>query len=358
MDHAQSGVFLSAAFWGLALGLLLAGPLGDRLGFRKVLPASAAIQATGLYLISLARGQWLALAGGTALGIGTGVADALFTPLARAVYPRRRTRVTNLIHAFFPIGLVLTISLILVSRHLGWTWRGIFAALAVLALPHGLAVLFLPLPAKAHQGPTRLGSRQMLQQGRFLLMLGMMFLACVIQTGPATWLPNFIEEATDASRATGGIGMLLFALTMIAGRLVAPVVVERLGRRLFFVAGSALCAASMLLAAAPVGTAFTVCWLVVLGFAVAGFVPTILAWAGDWFCQAGASMYSLLLASGCFGAAIGPMAIGLAAGHLGLAGGMATLAVVPLILVVLMMRLLKSAPLPEAAGSVRSAQEQ
>ena len=152
--------------------------------------------------------------------------------------------------------------------------------------------------------------------------------------------------------------MLLFALTMIAGRLVAPVVVERLGRRLFFVAGSALCAASMLLAAAPVGTAFTVCWLVVLGFAVAGFVPTILAWAGDWFCQAGASMYSLLLASGCFGAAIGPMAIGLAAGHLGLAGGMATLAVVPLILVVLMMRLLKSAPLPEAAGSVRSAQEQ
>ena len=358
MDHAQRGVFLSTAFWGMALGLLLAGPIADRLGFRRVLPVSAVLQAGGLYLISSAQGQWQLLAGGTVLGIGSGVADALFTPLACAVYPGRRTRITNVIHTFFPIGVVLTISAILVLIHWGWTWRAIFAGLAVLALPHGLSVLFLPLPRKAHQGSRRLTAREMLQRSAFLLMLGMIFLTCVIQTGPALWLPNFIEEVTGASRAAGAIGMMLFAMTMIGGRLIAPVIVERLGRKLFFVVGSGLCAASLLLAAAPVGTVFTVFWLCVLGFSVAGFVPTILAWAGDSFSQAGASMYSLLLALGCSGSAIGPIVIGLVAEHLGLAGGIAMLAVVPAILIVLMMRLLKSTPLPEAAAPARPAQEQ
>ena len=341
MDHAQKGMFLSAAFWGLAFGILVAGVLADRLGFRAVLPAGAVLQAIGLFLISLAHTQWLALTGGAALGVGTGIGDALFTPIACAVHPGRRTRVTNLVHAFYPIGLVLSISLILLSRHLGWTWRGIFAALAILALPHGLAVLFLPLPSRTYQGPTRLASREILRRGPFLLIVGIMFLVGATEVGPSSWLPSFVEEATHASRTMGGVGLLLFAIAMIAGRFAAPAMVERFGTKRVFVAGSALCALCLLLAAAPVGTAFTVFCLSVLAFAIAGFWPTVLACAGDRFPQAGASMYSLLSASGCFGCAIGPVAIGLAAGPLGLAGGMAMLAAAPLIVIVLIMRLLK-----------------
>ena len=348
MDHAQKGMFLSAAFWGLVLAMLVSGPLADRRGFRAVLPVGAALQATGLCLISVAHSQWLALAGGISLGAGTGMADALFTPLVCTVYPRRRTRVSNLLHAFYPIGLVLTISLILALRHWSWTWRGIFLVLAVLALPHGLAVLFLRLPTSSYEGPTRLALRRILRKGPFLLIVGGIFLAGVTEMGPSSWLPNFVEEATHASQAIGGVGMLLFGVTMIAGRLSAAVMVERLGLRRFFVVGSVLCTASLLLAAAPVGTVFTISWLCVLGFGVAGFWPTILACAGDRFPQAGASMYSLLSASGCFGAAVAPIAIGLAAGHLGLAGAMAMLVVAPLILIILMVQLLKS-PLPPVA---------
>ena len=61
------------------------------------------------------------------------------------------------------------------------------------------------------------------------------------------------------------------------------------------------------------GPAWSVFWLTVFGFGVSAFWPTIMACAGDRYPQAGASMYSLLAAAGCFGGAVGPMTVGLTA---------------------------------------------
>ena len=92
--------------------------------------------------------------------------------------------------------------------------------------------------------------------------------------------------------------------------------------------------------------AATIAALAVLGLAVSGLWPTVLALAGDRFPTAGASMYSLLSAAGNLGGLVGPLVIGLVAERWGLRSGMAVLVVAPLVVVALQQYLRRS-PSPD-----------
>ncbi len=130
------------------------------------------------------------------------------------------------------------------------------------------------------------------------------------------------------------MGLLLFGTTMAVGRLAVSALVPRWGVERFFTVGGLTCAASLVLAALPVGTAFTVFWLMVLGLGISGSFPTLLGHAGDRFPQAGASMFAVLSGASLFGGVIAPMSIGLAADAFGLRPAMGLLAAAPLLLVV------------------------
>jgi len=349
-SDAQQGLFLGAVFFGFTVALLVSGPLADRRGIRPPLAFSAACQLVGYVLISQATRPWQAVAGAFTVGAGAGVTDALLTPLVCALFPSQRARMSNLLHAFYPIGLVLGSGLLLVLMRLHWSWRPMFLLLALLACPYGVAALFLPLPAQSHQGSDRLHTRRIVFSGPFVMLFLVMFLSGATELGPSAWLPAFIEKAIQGSRTQGGLGLMFFGATMAVGRLGASALVHRLGVKRLFAAEGILCSASLLLAAMPVGAWFSLCWLTVLGFCVACFWPTALAWAGDQFPRAGASMFSLLSAAGAFGGVAAPVAIGVIADRLSLNVAIALLAAAPLLALALVSRL----PTGDAASPRRT----
>lgn len=346
MDKAWQGFFLSAPFWGLSVAILAAGPLADRIGFRFLLLAAAALQSAGLAVISQAHGPAMVWLGGFVLGMGTGVADALLTPMTCALFPRRRAQMTNLLHSFYAIGLVANVLLILLLARLGWSWHGVFLLLSGLVLPYGLVMALLALPSQSHEGRQRLPARQIVRTAAFAMLLLSIFLAGLTEIGPSSWLPGYIEQAIGGTRFEGGMGLLLFGVAMALGRLSNSALVNRLGPRRLFIIGGAICAGCLLLAALPLGQGrlaalWPVVWLTVLGLGVAGFWPTIMGCAGDRYPAAGASMFSLLSAAGNFGGVVGPHSIGLLGQSIGLRLGMAILAAAPALLVMTMVKLLR-----------------
>ena len=339
LDDAEKGLFLSALYWGFPIAVVISGPAADRFGFRVLLVTGALFQFIGLFLISSASTLASAVWGAVMLGWGGGACGALLTPIVCLTYSDHRARVSNLIHAFYPIGLVLAIGLVLVLMHLGWDWRPILRVLAVLVLPFGLAAAMLRLPTSSYRGPTRLPARRVVRQMGFIVFLLAMLLTGMTEISTTNWLPHFVETQTGSTPATSVVALLLFGLTNALGRLLTSAIVVRWGSRTVFGFGGVLCALSLLMAALPMGTAFTIFWLSVLGFGVAGFWPTILGCAGDRYAQAGASMFSLLTAAGILGGAVGPMAIGLVAETYGLRVAMALLAVAPVTVLCLLLRL-------------------
>jgi len=329
MNYVQRGYFLAAGFWGITVFIFLSGPLADRLGFRPLLLIGTACYPAGCLLIALAARQWQASAGAFVLGAGAGLSDALYTPIICAVFPEKRTRISNLLHSFYAIGIMITVGVMLGLMHLEVSWRATFRILAALAVPFFATMVFLPLPRFSHEGPTRMPTRQLLGRKAFFGLAAAIFLVGMTEHAPAGWLPNIVEEAAG-SKARGALGMLIFAAAMAAGRLSGSAVVHKLGVKGLFTATTVLCAASLLLASLPLGSAYTIFWLSVLAFAVASLWPTILGCAGDCFPQAGASMFSLLATCGNFAGVVGPIFVGAVAQARGLYLAMALLTVAPL----------------------------
>ena len=339
LGTAGSGAYLSCAFWGMTAGLVAAGPFADRFGLRLPLCASALLQAAGLQVTAAAPAAWVACAGAMLVGLGLGTLDALVTPLVCAVYPDRRARTANLLHAFYPAGLLAGVLLALLLLRLGWSWRGVYRGASLLCLPYGAAALAVALPAATHAGTVRLPVRRLLGSGPFLLLAVTIFVAGLAEIGPSQWLPAYIERAGGGTRAAGAVGLLLFGATMTAGRLGNSLLGHRLGAVRLLVGGALLAAAMLMLAAVPAPPALNIAALAVVGLAISGMWPTVLALAGDRFPAAGASMFSLLSATGSMGCIAGPLVVGLVAERWGLRWGMASLSAAPLLLAAVASRL-------------------
>ena len=335
LDSARSGLFLSCVFWGLVVSIPIAGPLADRWGFRYLLVGSAALQASGLLLVSHAHQAWHACLGAGVTGLGTGIVDALLTPLACAAYPKARAKIANLLHAFYPIGMFLVVLIVIALMRMHWSWREIYRFIAATNFPYAIIFLILPLPRHSHEGSERMPGRQLIRLSPFLLLLGAIFLAGVTELGPSQWLPAYLEQAAGGTRTASALGLLLLGVMMALGRLGNSFLARYVSQRRLVVAGATLSLVSLLLASLPAGTLFTICCLAMLGLGVSGLWPTLLSLAGDRFPQAGASMYSLLHTSGNLGGLVGPLAIGLVAQGSNLRLGMATLALAPLLILLL-----------------------
>lgn len=345
LDNEAKGLLGSAPFWGFPVAILLSGPLADRVGFRWLLVLGAICQSAGLAMVWASGGFWAAWTGAVILGLGCGVLDALLTPIVCKAYPDKRVGATSLLHSFYAIGLIATVSLLMVLFAMGWPWRSMFALLAVLCLPLAVLVLVLPLPKQTHEGETRQRARDISRQGAFLSLVMCIFLVGVAEIGPSTWLPAYVVEAAGGERWAGGLGLVLFGVTMSISRLSTSALGHRLGVRRLFSICSIISAVSLLMAALPVATWWTVGWLAVLGLGIGGCWPMIQATAGDRYPAAGASMFSLLSAAGNIGGVVGPWSIGLVSVILGLPSdsrglraAMALLAVTPLIALVLFYR--------------------
>jgi len=138
------GPILSAALVGLGVGALIAGPLADKHGRKRVLVASVLVCAVGSLLSASAMSEHALLAYRFLTGLGIGAAMPNCTTLAAEFVPaRRRALLSNMMFCGFPLGAsaggFLAAWLI---PHFGW--RSVFLLGGV--APLLLAVLLLSLP--------------------------------------------------------------------------------------------------------------------------------------------------------------------------------------------------------------------
>jgi MFS family permease len=374
LDYARQGILFSAAMW-FFLVSPAAASLVDRVGFRWVLAAATAVQAAGWWMLASAGGFGQAVAGAACMGLGGAMLDPLLTPLVCAVFPERRARMSNFLHGFYCVGLLLTVGLVVALQQAGVSWRDTFRLLGILCLPTGLLALVLALPTQSHQGDVRQPTRSLLGEAAFWLFAAAIFMAGATEMVAANWLPRYVHDlvgssgsgalvasiagdsaggavgtpaghaaavlpAPEAGSLAAGAGLALFAVLMGAARFLTSALVHRFGPRRLLIGSAALAAMCLVLAALHLPPVLTVASLATVGFGVACMWPTVLALAGDRFPRAGASMYATISAAGGLGCAAGPAVAGWIAERAhGLAPAMGALAVAPLIVLAVAWRL-------------------
>ena len=114
LTNYQVGLIGGAALWGMAISLLVMGPLLETFGLRNGARMAFAGHLTGITLMIAASWRagdpsafWMLMAGAATLAAGNGMIEVTGNPLVAALYPDQKTTRLNWFHAFFPIGIVL-----------------------------------------------------------------------------------------------------------------------------------------------------------------------------------------------------------------------------------------------------------
>jgi putative membrane-bound dehydrogenase-like protein len=284
LTNYQVGLIGGAALWGMAISLLVMGPLlegfglknGARLAFLGHL-AGITLMISAVTRVGHPSAFWMLMLGAATLAAGNGMIEVTGNPLVAALFPDQKTKHLNWFHAFFPIGIVLggLTGFALV------TWGGRLSywpyQLGVIYLPillYGALVLpqRFPKTENAQLGiPVGEMFRYTLTNPLFLLMLAMMAITTSLELGPMRWVPAVLQSA-----GLHGILVLVWISGwMVVLRSLAGHFVERLSPPGMLLTAALLTGSGLMLLSFASSTWGAFAAATVFAWGVAFFFPTM-----------------------------------------------------------------------------------
>ena len=328
LDLAASGGVASALSLGLGAGVVLGGPLADRLPRRPLFVASAGL--AGLSGLSLAAGSSFAavLAATAGIGLGAGLYETLLNAAVPERAPASAAARLSLLHAAATLGAGLGAPLVgALAGARGHTaaYGALGAAFAALALL-GLGVRF-PAPA-THAPGNAFGASARGVRG--LVPWG---LAAFAYVGLETALSVFAAPYAHGLGLDAGRGMTSLSAFWI-GLLVARLAFAALARpaRAAQLRSAGLLGAAALAAGALSGAPLPELVFLATGLALGVVFPLLVLFAGDAWPGRRASAVGLVVGAGSLGGLAVPWLAGEIGDRLGAAAAVGALAALALLI--------------------------
>jgi putative membrane-bound dehydrogenase-like protein len=306
LTNYQVGLIGGAALWGMALSLLIMGPLLEVFGLKNGARMAFAGHVAGITVMIAAASRigdpsafWMLMAGAAILAAGNGMIEVAGNPLVAALYPGEKTKRLNWFHAFFPIGLVLGG----IAGFVLATYGGRFAAwpyqLAVIYIPiaiYGFMVLpqNFPRTENAEVGlPVRDMFKATLTDPFVLMMLALMSVTVSMELGPMRWIPPTLQ-----ARGLHGILILVWISGwMVVLRGLAGHAVEKLSPTGMLLLASTLTGTGLFLLSFVNGTWSAFAAATVFAWGVAFFFPTMVGVVAERRPKSGS--LGIVLMAGC-----------------------------------------------------------
>src|SRR3954452_19087735 len=295
---------LGVPFLGFAITIAIGSPMLDYIGMRLLLPLSGLLFTVGTLVmmfagnISSGPGVYTALYTGAALaGIGWGMVETVINPLIAVLYPEEKTAKLNLLHAWWPGGLVIggVLGVAMSAVGLGWQAKLVMAlipALAVIVLSIGPAY---PPTERVAAGVSTGEMFRELANPMFVVFFLSMFLTAGSELAPGQW----VDFALSRTVHMPGILLLVYVsgLMFVMRHFAGPLVhaLKPIGLLWLSCLLAALGLVALSYANSPVmGILAATIW----GTGVCYMWPTMLATASERFPRGGALLMGLMGTAG------------------------------------------------------------
>src|SRR3989441_2670446 len=308
IDKLRSAEMVATAvgvvFLGFAFTIAIGSPLLDYIGMGRLLCVSSACLISGSVIVifsqelqdtfSLFRVVWIGM---LIIGIGQGLVETVINPLTATVYPEDKTHRLNVLHAWWPGGIIIggLTGLAMGQVHLGWK-----AQMAVVILPAAVVGLIafgtkFPPTERVAAGVSASQMMREVFQPFFLIWFGCMFLTAASELAPGQW----VDMALTRTVGFHGIWLLIYVsgLMYVMRHFAGPMAHKLSPVGLLWVSCLLASSGLMLLSIAnsPVtGLLAATVW----GTGVCYMWPTMLASAAERFPRGGALLIGLMGTAG------------------------------------------------------------
>jgi len=224
LNKEQIGLILSPAFWGFTVSILIGGSLVDFFGMRRLLALSSWGYIVAVAAILFAPRPstpvapfysdpgFLILYGGMlALGLSQGLVEGVINPLCATLYPNDKTHKMNVLHAWWPGGLICGgLMAFAITKLMGLDAPGVSAGLLTLGWQVKLGTIIVPalgylmLIRGQHFPATErvsagVSTSEMLRESMrpmFLLLWVCMWMTAATELAPDQWVGSLITQLT------------------------------------------------------------------------------------------------------------------------------------------------------------------
>ena len=317
LSKEQMGLIWGPAFLGFTIAIFICGAAVDKLGMKLMHILSAIGFIGGVILILLApqpdipegeivsgifstTGTTMLYTGFLLMGLAQGVVEGVINPLIATMYKDRKAHMLNVLHAFWPLGLVIGGILAVIMGAVGASWQ---VKIGIIIIP-SLVYLFMCLQKEYPQTErvtANVSTGDMFKaclHPLFILLWCCMWLTAACELAPDQWFPTIMKDLTGLQGTmflvyTAG---LMFILRFFFGSVVhnfSPFLVLAVCSVLVFIGlfwlGSLSTGASVLIAFAAA---------TVFGIGKTYFWPTMLGIVSERFPKTGALGINLMGGAG------------------------------------------------------------
>jgi MFS family permease len=285
-------------------------------------------------LLTIYAPGWTMLAVATlVIGLGNGFVEAGINPLVATVYPDQKTHKLNLLHAWWPGGIVLGSVASYGLTQIGQGWQMKMWLIMIPTVIYGLLFLSLKLP-ETERVQSGISAKDMYKEAfrpLFLVFLFSMLLTAAVELGTNQWIGEIMKRSGIAS---GILVLAWISLIMLVGRLFAGPVVHKLAPTGVLLLSSATAIVGLLWLSAVRTPAMAYAASFVFALGICYFWPTMLGVTSERFPRGGAFLLGLMGATGMASAGFSQPVMGKLYESYGPEGALRYLVVLPIALVV------------------------
>jgi MFS family permease len=210
LTNEQLGLIFSPAFWAFTIAIYISGALVDVLGMRRLHIVSAVGYVVGVLLVILAprpagpvsslfdsTGTTLVYAGFFIMGLSQGLVEGVINPLIATIYNDRKTRRLNMLHAWWPGGMIIGgLLAYAMTTALNASWELKLSTIMVPAVIYFFMAVSLTYPV-TERVASNVSTQQMWAEAAkplFILLFVCMWMTAASELGPDQWFPTVMGQ--------------------------------------------------------------------------------------------------------------------------------------------------------------------
>ena len=297
--RADYGWLSTMAFFGFAASILVTSPMLDALGMRNLLYLAFALHIVGVLGFIVAPSYTMMSLTMLLAGFGNGLVEAVINPLIATMYPEEKTHKLNVLHAWWPGGLIIGGMLGYLMKQANLSWQMQMGVILIPTVVYGVMIFGQQFPLTERKA-SGVSFGEMLKTGlnpAFLLLIGCMMITASIELAPGQMVSSVLEKTAGMD----GILILVYgSALMFVLRYFAGPIAHRISPIGMMWASVALAAAGLFLLASATTPAMAYVAATVFYVGVCFMWPTMLGITSERFPQGGAFTMGLMGFAGQF----------------------------------------------------------
>ncbi len=223
LTKEQIGFILSPAFWGFTLSIIIGGSLVDLFGMRRLLLVSAGCYIAAVLAIIFAPRPtgpigftdtpYIILYGSMlTLGLAQGLVEGVINPLCATMFPDDKTHRMNLLHAWWPGGLIIGgLASYALTKVMGLDVAGVAAStmtvgwqikLGLIMVPAAIFAAMIwnekfPQTERVAAGVSNADMMGDLMKPLFILLWICMWMTASAELGPDQWVGSVMTKLAN-----------------------------------------------------------------------------------------------------------------------------------------------------------------